>query len=91
MGGVLHRVREDAEAWAVSPDGSSAAATMADGHELWVMDTDGGNPRKLLDVGENDDVGNLQWSPDGTKLLYLKIDENRYPRANGEFGTRRSM
>ena len=88
MGGVLHKVREDAEAWAVSPDGSSVAATKADEHELgrmrelWVMDTDGGNPRKLLNVGENGDIDSVQWSPDGTKLLYLKSDEN---------GTRRSI
>jgi hypothetical protein len=38
------------------------------------MDTDGGNPRKLHDVGENRDVDSVQWSPDGTKLLYLKYE-----------------
>jgi serine/threonine protein kinase len=76
MGGVLHKVREDAFAWAVSPDGSSVAATNGRGRELWVMDADGLNPRKLLDAGENGDVLGVRWSPDGTKLLYQKRDEN---------------
>jgi len=76
MGGVLHKVREDAFAWAVSPDGSSVAATNGRGRELWVMDADGLNPRKLLDAGENGDVVGVRWSPDGTKLLYQKRDEN---------------
>ena len=44
--------------------------------ELWVMDTDGGNPRKLLDVGERGNLESVRWSPDGTKLLYLKSDED---------------
>jgi serine/threonine protein kinase/Tol biopolymer transport system component len=87
IGGALHKVREEVEARDVSPDGSSVAATKADEHEiwrmrqLWVMDTDGGNPRKLLDAGEYGDVDSVQWSPDGTKLLYLKSDENRARRS----------
>ncbi len=81
MGGVLHKVREDAFAWAVSPDGSSVAATNGRGRELWVMDADGRNPRKLLDEGENGDVRGVRWSPDGTKLLYQKIDENSTRRS----------
>ena len=82
MGGALRKVRDDVEAWSVSPDGSLVAATKAGDkvawmpRELWVMDTDGGNPRKLLDVGENGDVESVQWSPDGTKLLYLNSNEN---------------
>jgi Tol biopolymer transport system component len=92
MGGAPHKVRDDAEARSISPDGSSVAATMADGkrsrpritsrhelwrmRELWVMDTDGDNSRKLLDVGDVGNLGSVQWSPDGTKLLYLKSDEH---------------
>ena len=76
MGGVLHKVREDAGAWGVSPDGSSVAGTDGRGRQLWVMDADGRNPRQLLDAGENGYVIGVRWSPDGTKLLYQKRDES---------------
>jgi Tol biopolymer transport system component len=80
-GGTLHKVRYDAEARSVSPDGTSVAMTMADEktllmRELWVMDTDGGNPQKLLDAGYLGVLESVQWSPDGTKLLYIKRDEH---------------
>jgi Tol biopolymer transport system component len=81
MGGELHKVRDDAEAWGVSPDGSSIAETRADKHglgpmhELWVMGIDGTYPRKLLDAGDQTNVESVQWSPDGTRLLYVKSEE----------------
>jgi serine/threonine protein kinase/Tol biopolymer transport system component len=87
MGGALHKVREDVEVWAVSPNGLSVAVTKADElrvwpmRELWLMDADGTNPRKLLDAGDRTDLEGVQWSPDGAKLLYLK----------GEEGVRRSI
>ena len=49
--------------------------------ELWLMDPDGGNPRKLLTLGELGDLENIHWSPDGRELLYLKSDENRARRS----------
>jgi serine/threonine protein kinase/Tol biopolymer transport system component len=82
MGGALHKIHDDAEAWSVSPDGSSVAMTRPDEHELWrmrelwVMDTSGGNPRKLFDAGDLGYLQSVQWSPDGTKLFYLKSEEN---------------
>jgi serine/threonine protein kinase len=82
LGGELHKFRDNAEAWSVSPDGSSVAATMSNeweppgqNRELWVMDADGGNPRKLLDAGDRGSLESAQWSPDGKKLLYIKRDE----------------
>jgi len=81
MGGELHKFRDDVEAWDISPDGSTIAMTKADEHEfrrmreLWVMGLDGSNPRKLLDAGDLGSLESVRWSPDGTKLLYLKHDE----------------
>ena len=81
MGGELHKFRDDAEAWSVSPDGSSVAMTMADQRELWVMGASGENARKLLTVGEQSGVLSVQWSPNGTRLLYLKSDINGRPES----------
>jgi dipeptidyl aminopeptidase/acylaminoacyl peptidase len=81
MSGELHKFRDDAEAWDISPDGSSVAMTKADEHEiwrmreLWVMGVDGSNPQKLLDAGDLGYLESVRWSPDGTRLLYLKHDE----------------
>ena len=61
-----------------SPDGSRIAfiktpdsQTPFTVGELWVMDADGLNPRKLADV----DTGHgyaANWSPDGTRLAFVK-------------------
>jgi eukaryotic-like serine/threonine-protein kinase len=81
MGGELHKFRDDVEAWDISPDGLTVAMTKADEREvwrmreLWVMGLDGSNPRKLLDAGDLGNLESVRWSPDGTKLLYLKHDE----------------
>jgi len=82
MGGELHKVRDDAEAWAVSPDGFSVAETrvnkheLGSMHELWVTGIDGAHPQKLLDAGDQTNVESVQWSPDGTRLLYVKSEED---------------
>src|SRR5215469_16003764 len=63
-------------------NGLSIAATMPaerelwSMRELWVMDTQGGNARKLLDAGDLTSFESVQWSPDGTTLLFLRDHEN---------------
>jgi Tol biopolymer transport system component len=82
LNGTLHKVRDDLNTQAVSPDGSLIAAFRPGPkdlwamRELWVMDTEGGNARKLLDAGDQSGFEAAQWSPDGTKLLYLKNHED---------------
>lgn len=47
--------------------------------EIWMMDVDGGNPRKLAEtqsVSANDGA-HAQWTPDGTRVCYQdKVDGN---------------
>jgi dipeptidyl aminopeptidase/acylaminoacyl peptidase len=89
LAGKLKKVRDNAIAWSFSPDGSSLAVTKSTRingpmSELWLMDTNGDDLRKLDDAGEGNAFGFVQWSPDGNRIAYL-----RYVRKSGEF--RRSM
>ncbi|MBE7551471.1 MAG: PD40 domain-containing protein [Anaerolineales bacterium] len=58
---------------ASSPDGSKitfmSSGRGATNWEIWVMDTNGGNPRRLTDNGNND--GLPTWSPDGKSIAYV--------------------
>lgn len=47
--------------------------------EIWVMDVDGDNPRKLADtrsVSANDGA-HAQWTPDGTRICYQDKDDGQ--------------
>jgi eukaryotic-like serine/threonine-protein kinase len=73
VGGVLRILRNDALAWSISPDGSLIAFTTADEREMWLMGIGGESPRKLGDAGENNWFTHVEWSPDGARLLYIKL------------------
>jgi TolB protein len=64
--------RDAAPTW--SPDGSSIAFTRGrnEEYQLWVMDADGGNQRRLGDL----EGFAPRWSPDGSLLAF-----STYPRA----------
>lgn len=54
-----------------SPDGSQIAFVSNPGDDpsqLYVVDSGGGEPRKLTDLRE--DVGDIQWSPSGTAIAF---------------------
>jgi len=88
--GVLRRIRDDAFAWSVSRDGSSVAFSTNPGilslyylwpnygfgdREVWLMDSNGGHSRELLQVDENTGFADIQFSPDGQLVAYLKFRE----------------
>jgi Tol biopolymer transport system component len=61
-----------APAW--SPDGRQIAFTRTqsgDRSEVWVMDSDGANPRKIADRS-----GFVTWTPDSRSLAYFDFDKH---------------
>jgi serine/threonine protein kinase/Tol biopolymer transport system component len=79
-GGAPRRLRDEAIAYAVSPDGSLISFGNNSGkrgdREIWLMDPDGEQARKLYDSGENSSLGVFTFSPDGQRLLYSRTDES---------------
>jgi serine/threonine protein kinase len=71
-------LREHAVAWSVAPDGKLFSVGTNSGkfgeREIWLMDSERGQPRKLLDTDENSSIGMLGWMPDSNEILYVRTD-----------------
>lgn len=75
LGGPTREISEETDTGVVSPDGSKIAALRSNGKlnasELWLMNSDGSQPSKILDIsGFSNGVA---WSPNGTRLAYMKF------------------
>ena len=75
-------LREDARAMAVSPDGN-AIAFITGGDQarigaraLWLMDSDGGNARRLFSMPAGSTILEVSFSPDGRRVAYGRGDED---------------
>ncbi len=77
-GGPPHKLRNDAVAYSVSPDGSHISFSANKGHlgdrEIWLMDANGEHARKLFEVGEDGAFWGINWSPGGERITYVKTD-----------------
>jgi len=77
LGESPHKLRDGANAWSVSPDGSSIAYGTNIGklgwnnRELWLMSPDGTQSHQLFLADENDAIEFMLWSPDGQHGLSL--------------------
>jgi DNA-binding winged helix-turn-helix (wHTH) protein/Tol biopolymer transport system component len=81
FGGSPEKLMDGAARGSVSPDGSRVAYLPAPkfGSELWVMDSDGANARRVA-LARKPDRPNLgegwiqhpAWSPNGTRLAYVE-------------------
>jgi DNA-binding winged helix-turn-helix (wHTH) protein/Tol biopolymer transport system component len=81
FGGDPEKLIDDAAAGSVSPDGSRIAYVSGPkfGSELWIMDSDGSNARRVAVARKPDrpDLGDrwiqrASWSPNGTRLAYVE-------------------
>ncbi|HEU5403449.1 MAG TPA: protein kinase, partial [Terriglobales bacterium] len=74
------KLRDEAYACAVSPDGSLISFQTNRGRygdrDIWLMDADGQNAHKLYGTNENGNLDCSEWSPDGKRILYVQSDVN---------------
>jgi Tol biopolymer transport system component/DNA-binding winged helix-turn-helix (wHTH) protein len=80
LGRAPKKIRDDATAWSVSPDGSQIAFTAVPGlfgsREIWLMTKEGEQARKLFAAtDENSGFARVAWSPDGKRVGYLKFHQ----------------
>ena len=78
LNGPPRKLRDEAAADSVSPDGSLISFRTNPGRlgdrEIWVMRPDGEQARKVFDIDENGSIGGLQWSSDGQRVIYGRED-----------------
>jgi Tol biopolymer transport system component/DNA-binding winged helix-turn-helix (wHTH) protein len=74
MGGTPGKLRDDAKALSVSPNGSLIAFGTNTGElgnrEIWLMDANGQQARKLFDTDADSAIDGLSWSRDGRRTIY---------------------
>ena len=76
--GTPQKLRDEARAFAVSPDGSTIALATNKGRlgdrDLWLMGPSGEQARKFYGLDGNNWAGGAQWSPDGKRILYTIVE-----------------
>jgi eukaryotic-like serine/threonine-protein kinase len=79
LNGMPHEIRSQGWGASVSRDGATIAYIMpaistssAPQNEIWVMGTDGEEPRLLLAADGNTMFMKLTWQPDGERLAYMR-------------------
>ena len=74
LGGSPRKLRDDAGRASVSPSGAQIAYIGGRSQsEIWIMGADGENPRKLLQAAPGDRFLQVQWSPAGNRIAYIKL------------------
>jgi serine/threonine protein kinase len=80
LGGAPRKLRDNAVASSVSPDGSLISFRTNKGRlgdrEIWLMGPSGEQARKLYDTGDDSALGPFLWSRDGQRVIYERIDES---------------
>ena len=80
LGGPPRKVRDNAFAWSVSPDGSSIAFGTNLGkpgsREIWLMSPEGQQAHKLYGADEKGSICCLYFFPDGQRVSYFTTNES---------------
>ena len=80
LGGMPRKLRDNAMAYSVSPDGSWISFGTSKGRlgdrEIWLMGPSGDQGRKLFDTDMESSITGLSWSGDGKRVLYVKTDQS---------------
>jgi eukaryotic-like serine/threonine-protein kinase len=83
FGGNPRQLSDEGWSASVSPDGSQItflkSVTYGEtGAELWLMEADGGNQRKIVSSSGQEVFGSPAWSPDGRWVAYEKFEPGPY-------------
>ena len=74
LGGSPKKLADEAQRGAVSPDGSTIAYFKNRSgdfyREIWLMGTEGENPRRIVKAEEQEGIAILTWSPSGKRIAY---------------------
>ena len=74
------KLRDNAGAYSVSPDGSRISFGTNNGRlgprQIWLMRSDGQEAKKLFETDENSSIGGLLWAPNGQRVFYVRSDES---------------
>jgi DNA-binding winged helix-turn-helix (wHTH) protein/Tol biopolymer transport system component len=80
LGGPPRKIRDDAIANSISPDGATIAFATNKGRlgerEIWLMAPTGEQARKLFETDENSAIGGLHWFPHGQRVWYSTLDKS---------------
>jgi len=87
LGGTPRLLNEEGWMASVSPDGSQIAFVKGtgfgdSGQEIWVMNANGSDPRKLVTSLNGGLVTSPVWSPDGRAIAYLETQFGVYVSKN---------
>jgi Tol biopolymer transport system component/DNA-binding winged helix-turn-helix (wHTH) protein len=80
MGGPPRKIADRGSSARVSPDGSKIAYLTGfwDSEQIWLMDADGGNVRKIVDGG-HEEFGAVAWAPDGKHFACIRAKNSAGP------------
>ncbi|HUE24069.1 MAG TPA: hypothetical protein VMQ86_20480 [Bryobacteraceae bacterium] len=73
LSGKLSPLREDAMNAAVSPDGARVVYADRSIRELWLMDGNGENARRILTAAAPDKLYPVSWSPNGGRVWFVRV------------------
>jgi hypothetical protein len=80
LGGVPTMLRDDAEAWSMSHDGSLIAFAKKTGavpaHEIWAMGPTGEKERRLVSAEAGTVIANVRFSPDDMRFAYTQSPDH---------------